>query len=223
MAVFMYDFTAYLPAMRCLVPGCDDQTNPEYDASFANFSLPWDGDAISECYRYVRKNISSPDSCVPGDFQQEKTEICSSWVYDHSLIESSAVEDFEMLPVCEPGATELFSRKPVTQTVYMAGMLIGSFLFGWLSDKIGRKATMLIALTILAIGGSFPFFLDPAPDLYYALVISRFISGLGHVGTFMTTFSLSFEYVGASHRTLFGILIETPFAIGGLIVGLEMT
>ena len=83
----------------------------------------------------------------------QKTEICSSWVYDHSLIESSAVEvgtnideihlaifnsqDFEMLPVCEPGATELFSRKPVTQTVYMAGMLIGSFLFGWLSDKVG--------------------------------------------------------------------------------------
>ena len=48
----------------------------------------------------------------------------------------------------------------------------------------------------------------------------RFISGLGHVGTFMTTFSLSLEYVGASHRTLFGILIETPFALGGLVVGL---
>ena len=71
MAVFMYDFTAYVPAMRCLVPGCDDETNPEYDASFSNFSLPWDGDAVSECYRYVRKNISSPDSCVAGDFQQE--------------------------------------------------------------------------------------------------------------------------------------------------------
>ena len=39
--------------------------------------------------------------------------------------------------------------------------------------QIGRKATMMIALTILTIGGSFPFFLDPTPDLYYALVISR--------------------------------------------------
>ena len=51
-------------------------------------------------------------------------------------------------------------------------------------------------------------------------ISNRFISGLGHVGTFMTTFSLSLEYVGASHRTLFGILIETPFALGGLVVGL---
>ena len=44
-----------------------------------------------------------------------------------------------MLPVCDPGAIELFSRKPLTQTVYMVGMLIGSFLFGWMSDKVGQK------------------------------------------------------------------------------------
>ena len=44
-----------------------------------------------------------------------------------------------MLPVCDPGAIELFSRKPLTQTVYMVGMLIGSFLFGWMSDKVQDK------------------------------------------------------------------------------------
>ena len=94
-----------------------------------------------------------------------------------------------MLPVCDAGAIELFSRKPLTQTVYMVGMLIGSFLFGWMSDKvgqkkifkqlttflqIGRKATMMISLIILAFGGSFPFLFQPTPDLYYALLISRY-------------------------------------------------
>ena len=48
----------------------------------------------------------------------------------------------------------------------------------------------------------------------------RFTSGMGHVGTFMMAFNLALEYVGLKYRTLFGILIETPFAIGGLIVGL---
>ena len=47
-----------------------------------------------------------------------------------------------MLPVCDPGAIELFSRKPLTQTVYMVGMLIGSFLFGWMSDKVGQKGCL---------------------------------------------------------------------------------
>ena len=68
MAVFMYSFTAYVPAMRCYVPSCEKE-NPEYD-SFSNFSLPWDGDTVSECYRFVRQNISSPDSCQAGDFTE---------------------------------------------------------------------------------------------------------------------------------------------------------
>merc|ERR1719285_344911 len=104
----------------------------------------------------------------------------------------------------------------MTQTVYMVGMLIGSFLFGWASDQVGRKISLMGALVTLAVGGSFPYFLKPHPDIYYALIISRFISGMGHVGTFMMAFNLSLEYVSVSHRTFFGIIIETPFALGGL-------
>ena len=33
----------------------------------------------------------------------------------------------------------------------------------------------------------------------------------------MNTFSLAIESVGASDRTLFGILIEVPFSVGGLV------
>ena len=40
------------------------------------------------------------------------------------------------------------------------------------------------------------------------------------MGTFMMSFNLALEYVGPRYRTLFGILIETPFALGGLLVGL---
>ena len=57
MAVFMYDFTAFVPSMRCLVPGCDGD-EPSYDAPFTNFSLPWDGEAVSECLRYKRSGTS---------------------------------------------------------------------------------------------------------------------------------------------------------------------
>ena len=55
-------------------------------------------------------------------------------------------------------------------------------------------------------------------DLSY--IYFRFMSGMGHVGTFMMSFNLALECVGPKYRTVFGILIETPFAIGGLIVGL---
>ena len=39
--------------------------------------------------------------------------------------------------------------------------------------------------------------------------------GMGHVGTFMQSFTLSVEYVGpADKRTLCGCLIEVAFAAG---------
>ena len=41
-----------------------------------------------------------------------------------------------MEPECSPGATSW--RKSLTQTLYMVGMLVGSFLFGWASDQVGE-------------------------------------------------------------------------------------
>ena len=35
---------------------------------------------------------------------------------------------------------------------------------------------MMTALVTMAVGGSFPFFLSPTPDLYYTLVISRYVT-----------------------------------------------
>merc|ERR1711970_1253095 len=102
----------------------------------------------------------------------------------------------------------------------MVGMLVGSFIFGWMSDVGGRKSTMMVGLVILTIGGCLPYFITPKLSNYYVLVIARFISGMGHVGTFMMSFNLALEYVGPKYRTMFGILIETPFAMGGLVVGL---
>jgi len=214
MAVFMYDFTAFVPEHRCFVPLCDGP-NSSYDDSFVNFTIPWDEDieGYTQCEMY--KANSSSRECNEASFATNPVvqSSCEDWVFNHHLIKSSAVEDFEM--VCNHSW-----RKGLTQTVYMVGMLVGSFVFGWMSDFGGRKSTLMVGIVILTVGGSVPFFITPHPSNYYVLVISRFISGLGHVGTFMMTFNLALEYVGPKYRTLFGILIETPFAMGGLVVGL---
>lgn len=217
MAVFMYDFTAYVPPHRCFVPDCDNLTvidNGNIYPEWVNWTIPWDQklDQFSQCETFKDLRNSSSSSCQRDDFNTE-TASCSSWIFDHDLIHSSAVEDYGM--VCQDSP-----KKGLTQTIYMLGMLIGSFLFGWAGDFMGRKVTLMVALVTLTVGGSFPFLITPHPANYYALVISRFISGLGHVGTFMITFNLALEYVGPKWRTTCGILIETPFACGGLVVGL---
>ena len=51
--------------------------------------------------------------------------------------------------------------------------------------------------------------------MYSAFATLRFLMGMGHVGTFMQSFTLSVEYVGpADKRTLCGCLIEVAFAAG---------
>lgn len=46
-------------------------------------------------------------------------------------------------------------------------------MFGWLSDMIGRKTTLMISLLILAVGGSLPFFVESTVRTFYALVAFR--------------------------------------------------
>ena len=37
----------------------------------------------------------------------------------------------------------------------MVGMLLGSYLFGWISDKHGRMNSLLIAVLTLSLSGFF--------------------------------------------------------------------
>ena len=121
------------------------------------------------------------------------------------------------------------------QTANMAGMLVGSLLCGVVSDKVGRKPTLMLSLAPLLLGGCLPLSFPSSPDYYPLLVLARFISGFGAVGAFIMSLCLSLEYVGASYRVMLGILIQVshakesphveqilckvPFSLGGLLVG----
>ena len=63
---------------------------------------------------------------------------CSSWVYDKSVIYESVSADFDI--VCDKAFL-----KTLSGTLRMSGLLIGSFIFGWLSDGIGRVPSLTLA------------------------------------------------------------------------------
>ena len=51
------------------------------------------------------------------------------------------------------------------QTLYMAGMLVGSFAFGYVSDKVGRLNALHLSSITCAIGGTVSALLPSKPEM----------------------------------------------------------
>src|SRR6266511_3198544 len=84
----------------------------------------------------------------------------------------------------------------------ISGTVIGSFLWGWFGDKIGRRASILLAAIIfiaVAVCGAMPE--------YWANLIVCFIMGLGVGGMLPITFALMAETIPARHRGWLMVLI----------------
>jgi putative MFS transporter len=84
----------------------------------------------------------------------------------------------------------------------ITGTVIGSFVWGWLGDKIGRRAAILLAAIIfiaIAVCGAMPVF--------WGNLITCFIMGLGVGGMLPITFALLAEAIPARHRGWLMVLI----------------
>ncbi|MGH8923035.1 MAG: MFS transporter [Acidimicrobiia bacterium] len=89
----------------------------------------------------------------------------------------------------------------------IVGTVLGSFLWGWMGDRIGRRASILLAGVVFiatAICGSMPAF-------GWNLVMC-FIMGLGVGGMLPITFALMAETIPALHRGWLMVLIGGDIA-----------
>ena len=84
----------------------------------------------------------------------------------------------------------------------ITGTVVGSFLWGWLADRIGRRASILLAGVLFiatAICGSMPS--------YELNLVMCFVMGLGVGGMLPITFALMAETIPARHRGWLMVLI----------------
>ncbi|XP_021181713.3 organic cation transporter protein-like [Helicoverpa armigera] len=127
---------------------------------------------------------------------------CNNPEYDTSTIVSSVTSEWDL--ICN--RTYLAS---LTQSMMQIGILAGSLLFGYLSDRHGRKLVVLISLffevVFVAVSAVVPYL--------WLFMICRFLIGVTLGGTMLCCYILLIELCGKSFRPYLSGLQEMPFLL----------
>jgi MFS family permease len=97
--------------------------------------------------------------------------------------------------------------------IYTIGVVMGAFLASKFADILGRKPVLLICQFLFFCGAISMTF---APSIYFILGILFFI-GISCAGGTMVSFLYIYEVLAPNKRSIYGTLINSAFAIAGII------
>jgi benzoate transport len=137
----------------------------------------------------------------------------------------NALDGFDVLSIAfaSPGiAAEWHPSKTALgwlQSMELAGMAFGSILLGGVADRIGRRATILGCLLVMAAG---MFLATTATDITY-LSVYRVVTGLGIGGTLAAINAVAAEFSNARTRNLSVSIMSIGYPIGAVVGGIIVT
>ncbi|XP_075457235.1 organic cation/carnitine transporter 2-like isoform X1 [Ascaphus truei] len=206
-------FLAAIPEHRCLVP-----STANLSEAWRNVSIPrqLEDGAESKCRRYKLDILSnySAQGLIPGldvEVGGIEQETClDGWVYSKDLYQSTIVTEWDI--VCENDW-----KGPLTTSLFFAGVLLGSFISGQLSDSFGRKK-ILFATMAVQTGFSIIQVFSTSWEMFTVLFL---IVGMGQISNYVAAFILGSEILGKSARIIFSTLGTCIFfAIGYMLLPL---
>lgn len=95
------------------------------------------------------------------------------------------------------------------------GAIVGSFLWGWIADRSGRKPAILLGIVVFA-GGTGLQALTPE-GWWWFLALLRLLVGAGVGGLASVWTPLIIEFTPTRHRTVFGSLSAACIPLGTLL------
>ncbi|KAL0861764.1 hypothetical protein ABMA27_009240 [Loxostege sticticalis] len=171
--------------------------------------------------------VVSTQQLVPAKAQERELQISKA-------VEAIIKARSEEPSPCENGwrfSTEHYQRTLVTEfslvcdkdwlprtgnTLFWVGSIFGNLVFGWMSDRSGRRPTILFMILLevpLAIAAAFP-------NNYWTYVALRIAGGLFFPALYQQPFILALELMPPRSRTYTGIVVGMLFASGMCLLAL---
>ncbi|KAH9494644.1 hypothetical protein Btru_020376 [Bulinus truncatus] len=209
-------FLGATPEFRCksVKPNLTRQQLEDVTSKGVLESIP---SSDSSCYQYVSETLEGQNLEQAGHFFPNASYRLMScqdkYEFSKSVYIETIVSEFQL--VCD----KKFWVQ-LLQSIFFAGGLAGSVIFGQISDSLclyptpgtrfGRKTSFLSAFLVLFISGTVASF---APNIYLFLVM-YFFQGAANAGAYIIAITLSTEIVGLKYRVPVGIIVQSFHSIG---------
>uniref|UniRef100_A0A8C0B5M1 Solute carrier family 22 member 7 n=1 Tax=Buteo japonicus TaxID=224669 RepID=A0A8C0B5M1_9AVES len=208
MHFLLHNFLAATPSHHCAIPHQEAFVNLTTEEVLL-ISIPREPDGtFKSCEMFSQPQFHL---LLNSSLQPENNSIIQEcqhgWVYDHSQFTSTISTQWDL--VCEQRGLN-----QATATFFFIGVTMGAVVFGYLSDRFGRKAMLLLALVCAVIFGM----LSAASVSYSMLAITRTLTGVALSGVSLIVLPLGMEWVDVEHRTFSGILTSMFWSIGNMLL-----
>lgn len=127
-------FLLAVPDHRCKLDGELSSSPFELPEHVWNSSFPFD---------HTKQEFSK---CEYFEYETREIVKCSDYIWSTLKVESSVVKSFSL--VCDRA-----TLRASADSFLMIGLLIGSYVFGDLSDRFGRRPTFMLSLLLQVVFG----------------------------------------------------------------------
>ncbi|XP_071449649.1 organic cation transporter protein-like [Hetaerina americana] len=146
----------------------------------------------------------SPPLPIPAN---SSMKACTSWTFNESITGRTVKGQWSL--VCSRHYLNM-----VAEMTFLAGVAIGGLVSGLLSDRFGRKKTLMASLALQITFGSI-LAATPWLELYFLI---RFLLGFVSVSVVFSGFVICMEIVGGKWRTISGVSYLFPVPLSYITI-----